>query len=105
MSPHLAKVNMGLAPEWKSNLTIHLWSLTWYINFKRFVQGEFNKQEKKVCQRLVSGQWFSQGIIVSSINMTDRHDITEVLLKVLLNTNNTKPKKLSFYKYEKCVYK
>ena len=32
------------------------------------------------------------GILVSSTNKTDRHDITEILLKVALNTiNQTKP--------------
>ena len=35
----------------------------------------------KVCQGLVVGLWFSP---VSSINKTDRHDITEILLKVAL---------------------
>jgi hypothetical protein len=33
--------------------------------------------------------WFSPGTPVSSINKTDRHDITEILLlKVALNTIN-----------------
>jgi len=40
----------------------------------------------KVCQWLVTGRWFSPGPPVSSINKTDRHDITEILLKVALNT-------------------
>ena len=39
----------------------------------------------KVCQWLATGQWFSPGTPVSS-NKTDRHDITEILLKVALNT-------------------
>jgi hypothetical protein len=40
-----------------------------------------------VCQLLATGQWFSPGIPpVSSTNKTDRHDLTEVLLKVALNT-------------------
>jgi hypothetical protein len=30
--------------------------------------------------------WFSSGRPVSSTNKTDRHDITELLLKVALNT-------------------
>jgi hypothetical protein len=35
---------------------------------------------------------FSPGTPVSSNNKTDRHDITEILLKVTLNTiNQTKP--------------
>jgi len=37
----------------------------------------------KVCQWLATGWWFSP---VSSTNKTDRHDITEILLKVVLNT-------------------
>ena len=40
----------------------------------------------KVCQRLATGRWFSQGTLVSSTNKTDRHDLTEILLKVALNT-------------------
>ena len=33
-------------------------------------------------------RWFSPGIPVSSTNKTDRHNITEILLKVALNTIN-----------------
>ena len=40
----------------------------------------------KVCQRPATGRWFSLGIPVSSTNKTDRHNITEILLKVALNT-------------------
>ena len=36
-----------------------------------------------VCQCLTAGQWFSP---ISSSNKTVRHDITEMLLKVALNT-------------------
>jgi hypothetical protein len=36
----------------------------------------------------MAGQWFSPGTLVSSTNKTDRHDITEILLKVVLNTIN-----------------
>ena len=36
----------------------------------------------KVCQWLVAGQWLSLGTPVSSINTTDCHDITEIMLKV-----------------------
>jgi len=42
----------------------------------------------KVCQWLASGRWFSMGTSVSSTNKTDRHDMTEILLKVSLNTIN-----------------
>ena len=40
----------------------------------------------KVCQWLATGQWFSPGSLVSSTNKTDLLDITEILLKVALNT-------------------
>jgi hypothetical protein len=40
----------------------------------------------KVCQWLATGRWFSPGPSVSSTNKTDRHDITEIFLKVALNT-------------------
>ena len=42
----------------------------------------------RVCQWLVTGQWFSLGTLVSSTNKTDHHYITEILLKVALNTIN-----------------
>jgi hypothetical protein len=41
----------------------------------------------KVYQLLAAlGQWFSPGTPVSSINKTDHHNITVILLKVVLNT-------------------
>jgi hypothetical protein len=46
----------------------------------------------KVCQWLATGRWFSLCTLVYSINKTDRHNITEMLLKVALNTiKQTKP--------------
>jgi hypothetical protein len=45
------------------------------------------------------GRWFSPGAPVSSTNKTDHHDITELLLKVVLNTitpNQTKPYTCNF---------
>jgi hypothetical protein len=43
---------------------------------------------EKVCMWLVECWWFSSGTPVFSTNKTDRHDITEILLKVALNTIN-----------------
>ena len=40
----------------------------------------------KVCQWLATGQWLSPGATLSSTNKTDYHDITDILLKVALNT-------------------
>jgi hypothetical protein len=41
---------------------------------------------------VVADWWFSLGTLVSSTNKTDRHVITEILLKVALSTINPKPK-------------
>ena len=49
----------------------------------------------KVCQWFAAAQWFSPGIPVSSTNKTDRHDMTEILLKVALNTINLNQTKMS----------
>jgi transposase len=40
----------------------------------------------RVCQWLATGRWFSPGPPVSFTNKTERHGITEILLKVALNT-------------------
>ena len=40
----------------------------------------------KVCQWLATGRWFPPGSPISSTNKTYRHYITEILLKVALNT-------------------
>jgi hypothetical protein len=46
----------------------------------------------KVCKWHATGRWFSPGNLVSSTKKTDRHDIAEILLKVVLdNINQTKP--------------
>ena len=41
-----------------------------------------------ICPRL-PGQWYSLGIPVSSTDKTDHLNITEILLKVALNTINS----------------
>ena len=38
-----------------------------------------------------TGRWFSSGTPVSSTNKIGRHDITEILLKVALNTTTLTP--------------
>ena len=46
----------------------------------------------KVCQWLATGRWFSLGTPVCSTNKGDRHNITELLLKMALKTiDQTKP--------------
>ena len=46
---------------------------------------------KKVCQWHTVDRWFSIGTPVSFTIKSDRHDITEILLKVVLNTINLIP--------------
>ena len=53
----------------------------------------------KVCHWLETDQWFSPGTPVSFTNKTDCHDITEILLKMSLNTIT-----LKFYLILKCRY-
>jgi len=48
---------------------------------------------EKVYQLLAHGRWFSPGTLASSTTKTGRHDITEILLKVALNTINPNPSK------------
>jgi len=45
----------------------------------------------------MAGRWFSPGTPVSFTNKTDHHDITEILLKVALNTIN-QTKTIELYK-------
>ena len=45
----------------------------------------------KVCQGLATGRWFSSSSPVSSTNKTDRHDITDILLKLALSTIKPNP--------------
>jgi hypothetical protein len=40
----------------------------------------------KVCHLLVAGRWFSTDTTISSTNKTGHYNITEILLKVALNT-------------------
>ena len=41
-------------------------------------------QVEKVCQLLALGRWYSPGTPASSTTKTGRHDIAEILLKVVL---------------------
>ena len=56
----------------------------------------------KVCQWLATGLWFSPGPTVSPTNKTDCHNITEILLKVVLNTINQTNKFLAT-KLNQCI--
>jgi hypothetical protein len=47
------------------------------------IRGTEPKQSDNFCQWLAAGQWFSPDPPFSSTNKSDRHDITEILLKVI----------------------
>jgi len=47
----------------------------------------------------VAGRWFSPGTPVSPNNKTDRHDITEILLKMVFKTINLTPLYEIIYMY------
>jgi hypothetical protein len=57
--------------------------ITTKVVSSNLVHGEVYSICDKVCQWLVAGLWVSP---VSSTNKADHHDITEILLKVALNT-------------------
>ena len=62
----------------------------------------------KICQWLAAGWWFSSGTLVFSTNKTDCHNVTELLLKVALNTINHKPileKWMNVFLKQKLVHK
>ena len=53
----------------------------------------------KVCHWLATGRWFSTGTLISSTNKTDRHDITDTLLKTAWNKINITPICIVYSKY------
>jgi hypothetical protein len=65
-----------ISPSVFSNVYLH--GRIWGLNYSTLCD--------KVYQWLATSRWFSPGPPVSSTNKTDRHDITEILLKVALNT-------------------
>jgi hypothetical protein len=58
-----------------------------FVNYKKECI-QLAAASDKVYQLLAHGRWFSPGTPASSTTKTDRHDIAEILLKVVLNTKN-----------------
>jgi hypothetical protein len=61
-------------------------NINWLILIDLFIV--FTAAIDKVYQLLVHGRWFSPGTPASSTTKTGRHDIAEILMKVVLNTIN-----------------
>ena len=88
--------NMGLSWSWSYvswiNLCSQYRSITTNIVSLNPVHGKVYSIQHYVikfvwvCQWLATGRWFSLGTLVSSNNKTDCHVITDILLKVALNT-------------------
>jgi len=60
-----------------------------FVNYKKG-RTRLTAASNKVYQLLAQGRWFSSGTPSSSTTKTGRHDIAEILLKVALNTKNSK---------------
>jgi hypothetical protein len=58
-----------------------------FVNYKKGYT-RLAAASDKVYQLLAHGRWFSPGTPASSTTKTGRHEITEILLKVALNTKN-----------------
>jgi hypothetical protein len=73
-----------------------------FVNYKKGCT-RLAAASDKVYQLLAQGRWFSLGTPASSTTKTGRHDITEILLKVALNTKNQiKIKSLILYLRRYC---
>jgi len=58
-----------------------------FVNYKKGCT-RLAAARDKAYQLFAHGQWFSPGTSASSTSKTGRHDIAEILLKVVLNTIN-----------------
>ena len=74
-------INNYLCNECLSPLQLWVWTRSWWGVLDTTLCD-------KVCKWLLTGRWFSSGLPVSFTNKSDRHDITEIFLKVTLNTIN-----------------
>ena len=71
-------------------ISFAIYNVSYYMfNSLNSTHGEVYKLYDKVCKFPAEGWWFSPGSPVSSSNKTDRHYITEIVLKVALNTITT----------------
>jgi len=77
-------------PGWLNELTTHTsLSPIWrgvapgFVNYKNWCT-QLTAASDKVYQFLAHGRWFSLGTPASSTTKTGRHDIAEILLKVVL---------------------
>ena len=63
---------------------LKLWDL--FLHMTRYIP--YISLWDKICQWSLACRWFSPSSLIFSTNKTDSHDITEILLKVVFNSNN-----------------
>ena len=71
--------------HWRSRSRKQRWSTLTNHNNTNYTSDQSSYSKSQVCHWLTTGRWFSP---VSPTNTTDRHDITEIFLKVPLSTIN-----------------
>jgi hypothetical protein len=75
--------------EWQLDLQLHLYlyAISAYIDHHKSCESECHSLMTTLCDKVCQWLclWFFWGTPVSSTNKTDRHYITEILLKVMLN--------------------
>ena len=96
----------GWYPCWDSYRFINAsnsWAIRYCHDSNRIVGLNYNIMARCTIYNimwLVTGQWFSPCTLVSCNNKTDCHGITEILLKVALNTIN---QPITRNVYEPCI--
>jgi len=96
----MRKLNVYLSTSFNqktlSTFLMHMKYTSYLCHIHRcshWIRARYTTLCDQVCQWFATGRWCSSGTPVSSTNKTDRHDITEILLRVALNT--IKPRKCS----------
>jgi hypothetical protein len=74
-----------------------------FVNYKKGCT-RLAAASDKVDQLFAHGRWFSPGTTASSATKTGRHDITEILLKVALNTKNQSSNQIKFILSNMTIY-
>ena len=75
--------------KWANHLSF-LAMCPWTVLYCSLQQMDKTTSTSSVCQWPSTDRWFSPDTPISSTNKTDRHDITEILLQLALNTINQK---------------
>ena len=86
---HYILFRLGAVIVWQLDLQLHVQSVP--ITTKVVSSNPVHGEVYSIQHYLIKFVRFSPGTLVSCTNKTDRHDITEILLKVSLSTINHLP--------------